>query len=117
LLLPEASPKSSLSSWSDPPFADLPSSKNFINAGRHTHSNAQLKGRAMQFHAAHYGSPPHWVAWHKTQDSIRFYSTSFRTTVKLLKCWPWPSNCLLRPNLGFVVFFITNSMIKLVTYM
>jgi hypothetical protein len=80
LLLPEASPKSSLSSWSDPPFADLPSSKNFINAGRHTHSNAQLKGKAMQFHAAHYGSPPHWVTWHKTQDSIRFYTTSFHTT-------------------------------------
>jgi hypothetical protein len=26
---------------------------------RHTHSNTQLKGKAMQFHAVHYGAPPH----------------------------------------------------------
>jgi hypothetical protein len=75
----------------------LPSSKNFINAGRHTHSNAQLKGRAMQFHAAHYGSPPHWVAWHKTQDSIRFYTTSFHTT-KILKCNILKWGCILITN-------------------
>jgi hypothetical protein len=96
LLLPEASPKSSLSSWSDSPFADLPSA--FINTSRHTHSNAQLKGKAMQFHAAHYGVPPHWVAWHKTQDSIRFYTTSFHTTgLHIMPSYVWvsTSNILL----------------------
>jgi hypothetical protein len=74
LLLPEASPKSSLSSWSDPPFADLPFA--FINTSRHTHSNAQLKGRAMQIHAVHYGASPHWFAWHNRTQQLRFDQSS-----------------------------------------
>jgi hypothetical protein len=70
LLLLEASPKSSLSSWSDPPFANLPST--FINTSRHTHSNAQLKGRAMQIHAVHYEAPPSWFACHNRTQQLRF---------------------------------------------
>jgi hypothetical protein len=47
----------------------LPS--DFINTSRHTHSDAQLKGRAMQIHAVHYGAPSHWFTWHKGTQKHR----------------------------------------------
>jgi hypothetical protein len=52
----------------------LPSA--FINTSRHTHSNAQLKGRAMQIHAIHYEAPPSWFACHNRTQQLRFDQSS-----------------------------------------